>query len=64
MKKKKTFLIFVIQAYERMDESGQLKDVVTVELIDTSEARAIERAKKLVQKPYYRLSSIIEERVK
>lgn len=57
----KTYLIFIIQAYESATDTGQLQDVVTVELIDTSLEKALKRAKLIVKKKFYRVSNIIEK---
>jgi len=57
----KTILIFIIQAYESATDTGQLTDVVTVELIDKDLDGALKRAKKLVNKKFYRVSNIIEK---
>lgn len=57
----KTILIFIIQAYESATDTGQLQDVVTVELIDKDLDSALKRAKKLVSKKFYRVSNIIEK---
>lgn len=53
--------IFIIQAYEAQSDTGQLMDTVVLELIDISAERAIERAKKIVEKKFYRLSRVIEK---
>lgn len=57
----KPYLIFIIQAYEMRTDDGQLQDVTTIELIDTSCTNALKRAKKLINKKFYRLSNIIEK---
>lgn len=56
-----TIIIFIIQAYVERNDQGQLSDVVTIELIDTNPDHAIERAKKLIDRPYFRIASIIEK---
>lgn len=55
-----TYLIFIVQGYEVMTQQGQILDLCTVELIDTSAEKAIERAKLLINKKFYRVSNIIE----
>jgi hypothetical protein len=55
-----TQLVFIIQAYEEQFAGGDLGDVCTVELIDESAEKAINRAKKLINKKNYRVKSIIE----
>ena len=57
----KTYLIFIIQAYESATDTGQLQDVVTVELIDTSLEKALKRVKLIVKKKFYRVSNILEK---
>jgi hypothetical protein len=57
----KTHLIFIIQAYESATDTGQLQDVVTVELVDQTVENAIKRTKKLIKKKFYRISNIIEK---
>jgi 2C-methyl-D-erythritol 2,4-cyclodiphosphate synthase len=57
----KTYLIFIIQAYESATDTGQLTDVVTIELIDTNCKSVLKRAEKLIKKKYYRISNIIEK---
>ena len=58
---KKPYTVFVIQAHEGETPDMHLTDVVALELIDTSAGNAIERAKKLVSKKFYRLSAVIEK---
>lgn len=53
-------LVFIIQAFNKEFADGSIGDVATVELIDTSCESAIARAKKLIPKDKYRVSSIIE----
>lgn len=57
----KTHLIFIIQAYESATDTGQLQDVVTVEVIDKTLESAMNRVKKLVKRKFYRVSNIIEK---
>ena len=57
----KTKLIFIIQAYDSMADTGQLSDVTTIELLANSYAEALIRAKKIIKKKFYRLSSVIEK---
>ncbi len=58
---KKTYFIFVIQAYEYESPPEHLGDVTTIELIDSSVETVLERAKKLITKKNYRVFSIIEK---
>lgn len=57
----KTYLVFIIQAYNSESAQGQVMDVATVELIDTTVTRALDRAKKIITKKFYRLSMVIEK---
>lgn len=57
----KTHLIFIIQAYESATDTGQLTDVITIELIDKDPKSALKRAESLIKKKFYRLSNIIEK---
>jgi len=59
--KMNTHLIFIIQAYESASDTGQLTDVITIELIDRDCKSALKRAEKLIKKKFYRISSIIEK---
>lgn len=57
----KKIRVFVIQAFQVETPTGQLQDLVTLELIDTTFENALKRAKKLVKKKFYRLSMVIEK---
>lgn len=57
----KTNLIFIVQAYESATDTGQLSDVVTLELIDKDPNSALKRAKSLIPRKFYRISNIIEK---
>lgn len=59
----KTYLIFIIQAYQSESPQGEIGDVVTIELIDQTPDKALARAKKLIKKKFYRVSNIIEKEV-
>lgn len=60
----KTITVFIIQAYEEHDKaSGQIKDLCTLDIIDETADKAITRAKKLIKKKFYRISSIIEKEI-
>lgn len=54
-------LIFIIQAYESATDTGQLTDVITIELIDKDCKSALKRAESLIKKKFYRISNIIEK---
>lgn len=59
-KKDKTYLVFIVKGYDKMLTDGTLLDVVSVELIDKTAESAIKRAQKMVSKPEWRVSQIIE----
>ena len=59
----KSFLIFVIQAYEEALEDGHLRDVVTLELISKDDKSAVKKAKKMIKRKFYRVSQIIEKEI-
>jgi len=53
-------IVFVLLGYEK-EEMGQFIDIVQVEVFETSIKGAIEKAKKLIQKPFWRVKMIIEK---
>ena len=59
-----TYLIFILQGYEQATETGGLTDVATVELIDTSSKNALKRAKTILKKKFWRITSVIEKESK
>jgi hypothetical protein len=54
-------LIFIVQAYESKNEMSQLQDVVTLELFAKNEKEVIGKAKKIIKRPFYRISGVIEK---
>jgi len=58
---KKPYLVYIFQGYHLKTEDGTLVDNVEVQLIDTSSDKALARAKKLVNKEFWRLSMIVEK---
>ena len=56
--------IFFIQGYEQKMEDGRLLDVVVFEVYAKNEKEAINKAKKYLKKPFYRVSTIIEKNEK
>jgi hypothetical protein len=54
-------LIFITQAYDSKNEMGQLQDVVTLELFAKTEKEAVKKAKKIIKRPFYRVSGVIEK---
>ena len=53
-------IVWVIQGYEKEVADGRLEDVVLFEVYAESEDKAIERAKELIKKKYYRIQRVIE----
>jgi hypothetical protein len=56
----KKYLVFIIQAFEQQTPEGHIIDATTLELIDDSYDEALIRAKQIITKKFYRLSSVIE----
>jgi hypothetical protein len=54
-------LIFIIQGYEDEEPDGKISDVVTIELIDKTVDSALKRARKIILKKNYRVTSVIEK---
>ena len=54
-------LVFILQGYEQKLDDGRLLDSVQIELIDKSYENALKRAKKIIKKPFYRLSMVVEK---
>jgi isocitrate dehydrogenase len=59
----KKITIFVIQAYVEKDGVGNVTDICTLELIDETAEKALERARQIITKPNYRISQIIEKEI-
>lgn len=53
---------FILQAYDVTLDDGRLSGVVSIDIVAISEADALEKAKKLITKPLYRISQIVEHR--
>lgn len=54
--------VFILQGYEEESRVDQtLTDVTIIEVYANTEAEAIEKAKKYIQKTHYRVSHIIEK---
>lgn len=60
----KTFFVYTIQCYEHMDVgTGNLRDVVTIQLIDEDPFKGdelLKKAQKMIQKVGYRVAQISE----
>ena len=54
-------LVFIVQGYELQSDTGGLSDVVTLELFADTEKEAIDRAKKLITKKFYRIAGVVEK---
>ena len=55
-----TYLVFHLVGYSRADELGNLQDKVVIRLIDTTYESALERAKKIIDKPFWLLAECVE----
>lgn len=55
------YLVFVIQAYEQMTDTGNLIDACEIQLIDVSYEHALKRAKQIISHKFYRLNMVIEK---
>jgi len=54
--------IFIIQGYEEQSQVDQrLTDVCTLEVYAKTEQEALEKAKKYINKKFYRVSQVIEK---
>ena len=58
---KKTYLVFVIQAYQEKVDTGHLVDACELQLIAKTYEESLKRAKAIIKKPYYRLNVVIEK---
>ena len=55
-----TYLVFHIVGYDRKDELGNLHEKVVLRLIDTTYETALERAKQIIDKPFWVLGEVVE----
>lgn len=53
--------IFVVQGYVQKMDDGRLEDVITYEVYAKNDKDAINKAKKYCQKPFYRVTQVIEK---
>jgi hypothetical protein len=58
------YLVIVIQAHDAETPEGRLMNVCTLQLMESDPELAVERAKKLVRRKFYRVAEIIENYVK
>lgn len=56
----KTYLVFHIVGYDKKDQLGNLEEKIVIRLIDTSYDKALVRAQKIVDKPFWILGEVIE----
>ena len=54
-------IIYIVQGFETKLETGQLTDLVTVEVYADNEEEAIIKAKTYCKKSFYRVSQVIEK---
>ena len=57
----KTHLVFIVQAHNGEQSDGRLTDSTELQLIDKDFKSAETRAKKLINKKFYRLAMVIEK---
>lgn len=55
-----TYLVFHVVGYDRKDEFGNLHEKVVLRLIDNSYESALERAKQIIDKPFWTLGEVVE----
>ena len=55
-----TYLVFHIVGYDFKDELGNLHEKTVLRLIDTSYESALERAKTIIDKPFWVLGEVVE----
>jgi hypothetical protein len=55
-----TYLVFHLVGYERKDELGNLHEKVVLRLIDTTYESALDRAKQIIDKPFWLLAEVVE----
>ena len=58
------YIVIAIQGYEVKLEDGRLVGSVEIQLMENDINVALKRAKKLIKKPFYRVSNIVENYVK
>lgn len=59
----KTYFVFDIIAYVKRLENGNFDDAIRLQVIADNQDQAVEKAKKIVEKPFYYLSAVIEKNV-
>jgi len=55
-----TYLLFHIVGYNGEDPLHNLEDKVVIRLIDTAYEKALERAKKIIEKKFWLLAECVE----
>lgn len=56
----KTYLVFHVVGYDKRDQLGNLEEKVVLRLIDSTYESALERAKKIIEKPFWILGEVVE----
>lgn len=59
----KKYTVYVIFAFDSINEKGMFVDSVELQLIDTSAASALNSARKMIPRKEYYLKTIIEKYV-
>jgi hypothetical protein len=55
-----TYLVFHLVGYDKKDQLGNLEDKVVIRLIDTTYENALNRARQIIEKPFWLLGEVIE----
>lgn len=58
------YLVIVVQAHDAETPEGRLMNICTLQLMEDDPEKAVQRAKKLVKRKFYRVAEIIENYVK
>lgn len=58
------YTVWIIQAYHQRTDDGRLIDNITLQIIAETEKEAMQKAKKYIKRPNYRLAEVIENYVK
>jgi hypothetical protein len=57
----KTYLLFIIKAYNIAEGGNEISDSVVIELIDKNPELALDRAKALIKRTNYQITDIFEK---
>ena len=51
---------YIVQGYEHREDTGVLKDMVSIDIIAGSEGEALSKAEEMVNKSFYRVTQVVE----